>query len=195
MPTSSESATPSVIIASTQWPDQPSGGGDQPPYKNVPIAETCHDSSLPVIGTQTSAKEKKTEEPKDSTTALVPSPYVTPVPLPHVCPIPSPHTTPIPSPHHSHVSSASATLLQPSGSSIQIVDLGDGKSSSSESTKSNEAVKKTPEMEKGQSSSKLIFQYLKNPFSSIAVIVTLAKRKMFNIESLGIASKVIGIDS
>ena len=50
-------------------------------------------------------------------------------------------------------------------------------------------------MEKSQSSSRLLSQDLQNPFSTTMVVVTPAKKKMFSIESLGIASKVIGIYS
>ena len=63
------------------------------------------------------------------------------------------------------------------------------------STESNVATKKSSEVEKGQSSAKLISQDPKNPFSSTAMTITLVKKKMFSIESLGMASKVIGIDS
>ena len=80
------------------------------------------------------------EESKDGATTLVPSPHTTPVP--------SPHITPIPSPYHSLVPSASASFLRPSGSPIQIVDLGDGKSSSNECIESNEARKKTQDVDK-----------------------------------------------
>ncbi len=83
---SSQSATPGITIVATQGLAQPSGGGDQPPDKNVSIAKTCHDGSLPVIGTQIGTEEKKNEEPKDSIAASVPSPYVPPVPSPHVSP-------------------------------------------------------------------------------------------------------------
>ena len=107
-----------MILEATQGPAQPSGGGDQPPNKSILIAKTYHDGSLPVIGTQTSVEEKKAKEPKDSATTLVPSPHVSPVPSPYVSLVPSPHVTPIPSPHHSPILPISATLLQPSGSSI-----------------------------------------------------------------------------
>lgn len=102
MPTSSQSATTGVTLASTQGPAQLSGGCDQPPDKNVPIAKTCHDGSLPVIGTLAGTEEKKMEEPKDSAST----------------PVPSPHTTSVPSPHHSRIPSVSASLLMPSGSPI-----------------------------------------------------------------------------
>lgn len=82
----------------------------------------------------------KAEEPKNSATISVPSPHTTP--------IPSPPFTLIPSPHQSLVPSAHASLLKPSGSLIQIVDLGDGKSSSNESTKSYETPKKSQEVDK-----------------------------------------------
>ena len=121
------------------------------------------------------------EESKDGATTLVPSPHSTPVPSPHTTPIPSPHATPIPSPHHSPIPSVSASLLKPSGSPIQIVDLGDGKSGNSESTESTKAEKKNQEVDKGQSSSKLISQDPTNTFSSIVMMVTLVKKKMFSI--------------
>ena len=88
------------------------------------------------------------EESKDSATTLVPSPHTTRVPSPHTTLVSSPHITPIPSPHHSPVPSTSASFLRRSGSPIQIVDLGDGKSSSSESTESNEAAKKPQDVDK-----------------------------------------------
>ncbi len=118
MPTSSQSATAGMTIASTQGPAQLAGGGDQPPNKNVPIVKAYHDGSLLVIGTPTRVEEKKMEEPKDRMIASIPFPHVTLVPSPHVSPIYSPDTTPIPSPHHRPILPKSATFLQPSGSSI-----------------------------------------------------------------------------
>ena len=59
----------------------------------------------------------------------------------------------------------------------------------------DEETKKTTEVEKGQDSLKLVSQTLKNPFSLMERAATLVKKKMFNIDSLGIASKVIGTDS
>ena len=50
-------------------------------------------------------------------------------------------------------------------------------------------------MEKVPSSSKLISQDPKNPFSVTIVVVTLVKKKILSIESLGVASKVIGTKS
>ena len=88
------------------------------------------------------------EESKDGATTLVPSYHTTPVPSPHTTLVPSPHITPIPSLHHSLVPSASASFLRPSGSPIQIVDFGYGKSSSNESIESNEATKKTQDVDK-----------------------------------------------
>ena len=76
---------------------------------------------------------------------------------------------------------------------MQIVDLGEGENSISESTKLDEVAKKTTEIEKGQGSLKLISQALKNPFAPPIVVATLAKRKMFKVESLGTASKVISL--
>ena len=121
------------------------------------MTQTCHDGSLLVIGTQNGAEEKKMEEPKDSAT--------TPVPSPHTTIVPSSHATLVSSPHHSPVPLVSASLLKPSGSPIHIVDLGDGKSSSSKSTESDDVEKKTREVDKSHSSSKLISQDLKNSFS------------------------------
>ena len=192
-----------MTLETTQGLGQPSRGVDQPLDKNIPITQTCQDGSPPVIGTQTSAKEKKIVEPKDRTTTLFPSHHTTPVSSPHTSPITSPHAslvpsshaTPIPSPHHSPIPLLSATLLKLSGSPIQIVDLGDGKSSSSESTKFDEATKKTQDVDKGQSSSKIISWDPKNPFFSTIMIVNLAIKKIFSIESLGSASKVIGTNS
>lgn len=78
---------------------------------------------------------------------------------------------------------------------MQVVELGDGGSNDSESTKSDEATKKTSEEQKGQGFSMLIPQVLKNPFSSTTKVITTAKRNMFSIESLRMASKVLGTDS
>ena len=72
------------------------------------------------------------------------------------------------------------------------MDLSDGGSSDSESTKSDEAAKKTAEIEKGQESMKHVSQAQKNPFSLTMKEITPVKRKMFSIDSLGTASKVIG---
>ena len=52
------------------------------------------------------------------------------------------------SPHSSLIPSMSAALLLPSSPQVQVVDLGDGGSSESESTESDEATKKTTEVEK-----------------------------------------------
>ena len=103
--------------STTQGPTQPTGGGDQPLEKNIPLEKTCHDGSRPIIGTQVEEKkeeEKKIDEPNDSAaTPLVPSPHDTPVPSPHATLVPSPHATLVPSPPHSPV-----TLEQCSGSPI-----------------------------------------------------------------------------
>ena len=135
------------------------------------------------------------EESKDGATALVSPSHTTPTSSLHIYLFTSPHITPIPSPHHSLVPSASASLLKSSGSPIQIVEIGDENSSSSESTESNEVAKKTQEVEKVPSSSRLLSQDPKNPFFATTMVVTLVKKKMFSIESLGRASKVIGIES
>ena len=52
-------------------------------------------------------------------------------------------------------------------------------------------MKKTSGEEKGQGSSQLVSQTLKNCFSSTVKAITLAKRNMFSIGSLGTTSKVI----
>ena len=59
----------------------------------------------------------------------------------------------------------------------------------------DEVVKKITEVEKSKEALKLIPQALKNPFASPTVVATPAKRKMFSVESLGIASKVISTES
>ena len=73
----------------------------------------------------------------------------TQVPSPHVSSIPSPHATLVPSPHHSPITPVSAILLQPGGSPVQIVDLGEGESSSSESMEFDEVARKVLQVEKG----------------------------------------------
>jgi hypothetical protein len=78
---------------------------------------------------------------------------------------------------------------------VQIVDLGDGESSSSESSESDGAAKDTKEAEKSQSSPKLVPQAPKNPFAPSTVAATPVKRKMFSIDSLGMASQVINMKS
>ena len=158
-----------VTLAITQGPAQPAGGDDQPPDKNIPLTKTCQDGSPPMIGAQLEAKTN-VEDPKDSIFILVRSP------------------------HSSLVPATSATLLLPSSPQVQVVDLGDGGSSDSESTKSEEATKKNGDIEKGQESSQLVSQAQKNPFSLTTKIITLVKRKMFSIDSLGMTSKVIGTD-
>ena len=56
-------------------------------------------------------------------------------------------------------------------------------------------MKKTQEVEKGPISSRILSQDPKSPFSETPMAVTLVKKKMFSIESLGAASKVIGTES
>ena len=51
------------------------------------------------------------------------------------------------------------------------------------------------EVEKSQSLSRLLSQDPNNPFSAIVVAVTPVKKKIFSIESLGVASNGIGTDS
>ena len=89
----------------------------------------------------------------------------------------------------------SAPFLKPTSSPVQIVEIGDEKSSSSESTESDEATRKTQEEKKAPSSSWLLSQDPKNPFSTTTMAVTQVKKKMFSIESLGTASQVISIES
>ena len=93
-----------------------------------------------MIDTQIKIEEKRAEELKDRVATLTPSP--------HVSIIPSPHVTPIPSPHQSPITLVSTMLLQSSGPPVQIVDLGEGGSSSSESTKSDDVAKKASKVEK-----------------------------------------------
>lgn len=135
------------------------------------MAKTFQDSSLLVIRTQSKAEKKKVEEPKDSAITLVPSP------------------------HNSLVLSINATLLLPRSPQVQVVDLGDEGSSDNESIKLDEATKKTSEVEKSQGASMLISHVPKNLFSSTVKEITLIKRKMFSIDSLRMASKVIGTES
>ena len=107
-----------------------------------------------MIGAQPKAK-KKVDEPKYSTTTLASSPTSSPVPP------------------------TSPALLLPRNLHVQVEDLGDGGSSDSESTESDEVAKKTVEIEKGQESSKLVSQAQKNPFSLTAKVITSVKRKIF----------------
>ena len=75
------------------------------------------------------------------------------------------------------------------------MEIGDDKSSSSESTEFEEFMKKNQEEEKAPSSSRLLSRDPKNPFSATIVAATPRKKKMFSIESLGTTSKVISIES
>ena len=185
---SSQSATLSATTSATQMLAKFARGGDQPPEKNVPIAPTCQGGSLPIIGSQAKTEEKGTEEPKDGATAPISPSHAT-------IPPPSPHATPISSTHHSPTASTSDPFLKPVGSPIQIVDIGDDKSSNSESTESDEVAKETQEEEKAPSSSRLLSRDPKNPFSATTTAVTLVKKKFFSIESLGTTSKVISAES
>lgn len=76
-----------------------------------------------------------------------------------------------------------------------MVDLGDGGTSESESTKSDEAAKKSIEKEKGPKTLKLISQAPNNPFSSTTKTLTLVKKKIFSVDTLSTTSKVIGTES
>ena len=94
MASSPQGGTLGVTLAITQGLTQALGGGDQPPNKNITLAKNCHDGSLPVIATPSEVEKKKSEDPKDGATTLVPSPHSSPVP------------------------STSATLLQPSSPQV-----------------------------------------------------------------------------
>lgn len=83
----------------------------------------------------------------------------------------------------------------PPGSPIQVVEIRDGDTSSSESIESEKAEEGTQEEEKAPSLSRLLFQDPKYPFSSGTMVKTPVKKKMFSIESQGAASKVIGTNS
>jgi len=124
-----------------------------------------------VIRTPSEDEKKKAKESKDGAVTLAISPHSNPVP------------------------SISVSLLLLSSPQVQVVDLGDGGSSESESTESDEATKKASDAEKGPDSSKLVSQAPKNPFSLATKTLTPAKRKMFSIDALGTTSKVIDIDS
>ena len=78
---------------------------------------------------------------------------------------------------------------------MQVVDSRDGGSSDSESIELDEVAKKNTEIEKGQESSNPISQTQKNHVSLTTKEITPVKRKMFSIDSLGMTSKVVGIDS
>ena len=110
---SSQADTLDVTPAITQALAQPIGGGDQPPEKSIPLTKTCQDGSPPMICAQPEVG-KKVDELKDSTTTLVPSPTSSPVPF------------------------TSPTLLLPTSNHVQVVHLGDGGNSDSESNKLDE---------------------------------------------------------
>ena len=88
--------------------------------------------------------------------AFLSPPHATLPQSPQPSPIPFPHVSLVLSPHHSPTPSVIAPLLKLVGSPIQIVEIGDDKSSSSESTEYDEAVKKTHEEEKAPNSSWLL---------------------------------------
>lgn len=106
-------------------------GDGQPPEKNIPLDKTCQDGSVPVIRTETKF-EKKVDKLKDNAVTVVLSPHNSPIP------------------------SINVAFLLPSSPQIHVVDLGDGGSSERKSTESDEATKKTTEIEKGPKASKLI---------------------------------------
>jgi hypothetical protein len=173
----------------------PAGGGDQPHEKNILITPTFQDGSPPVIRIQSTTREKETGELRDSGPTPTLLPHISSSPSPQITPAPSPHTTPPPSPHHSPIPSANTLIFKPSSSPIQVVEIGDGDTSSSESTESDKGVEKSQEEEKAPGSSRILFKDPKNPFSTRTMMKTPVKKKMFSIESLGAASKVIGIES
>jgi hypothetical protein len=76
-----------------------------------------------------------------------------------------------------------------------VVEIGDEDSSSSESTEFDKGAEEAQEEGEVPSSSRLLFQDPKNPFSVGTVAETPMKKKMFIIELLGVASKVIGTES
>ena len=114
-----------MTLAITKGLAQLAGGGDQPLEKRIPLTKTSQDGSPPLIGTQPEAK-KKADELKDNIATLVPSPT------------------------SSFVPSTSPALLLWRSPHVQVVDLGDGGSSDSESIESNEETKKIAKIEKGQ---------------------------------------------
>lgn len=75
------------------------------------------------------------------------------------------------------------------------MEIGDENSSTSESTEFDEAVKEIKEEEKAPSTSRLLLQDPKNPFSPTTVVMTPVKKKIFNIDSLRKTSKVNCIES
>ena len=123
---SSQGDTLGVTLAITQGPNQPSSGGDQPLKKKLPLRKNCQDGSPMVFGAQLEAK-KKGEELKDSTTTLVPSPTSSPVPF------------------------TSPTLLLPTSNHVQVVHLGDGGNSDSESNKLDEEPRRLQRQRKANS--------------------------------------------
>ncbi len=123
MDSSSQGGTSGVTLSITQGPTQPLEAGDKPPNKSIPLAKTCQDDSLPIIITPIETK-KKAEGLKNGVVTLSLSP------------------------HNSLIPSISVALLLPSSPQLQVVDLGDGGSSESESTKFDEATKKTTKVEK-----------------------------------------------
>ena len=87
------------------------------------------------------------------------------------------------------------SLILPNSPQAQVVDLGYDGSKESESIESDEVTKKSTEIEKVPKASKIISQVLKNSFSSATKTFSLIKRKMFGVDTLGTASKVIDIES
>ena len=70
---------------------------------------------------------------------------------------------------------------------IQVVEIGDEDTSHSESTESDKAEGEAQKEEETPSFSRLLIKHSKNPFSTGTMVKTLVKKKMFSIESLGVA--------
>lgn len=96
------------------------------------------------------------------------------------------------SPHSSPIPFVTIVLLLSSSPQVEVVELGDGGISESESIESDETKKNTTKTKKGPKSSKLISQVPKNPFSSTIKTLTPIKINFFSIDTLRITSKVFG---
>lgn len=80
-------------------------------------------------------------------------------------------------------------------SPIQVVEIGDEDTSHSKSTESDKVEGEAQKEEETPSSSRILIKDSKNPFSVGNMVKTPVKKKMFIIESLGAASKIIGTES
>ena len=89
-----------MTTTTTQGLGQTLGGDDQPLDKNVSIAQACQDGTIPVIGTQNDAEEKKMEDLKESATTL------SPIPLCHSSSFSSHYSSSFSSYHSSPISSS-----------------------------------------------------------------------------------------